>query len=130
MSHNNPVNKAAAQTRIAASRNDFLTKLFGQANAELLLEIRCIHPETESARVLWSPVGDAQRVAATLRQADALNNSGHNVYFAPCLRSEQKGRAEAVAFVPALWVDIDCDDDPTLRANALQKLHDFVCFPT
>ncbi len=125
MSHNNPVNKAAAQTRIAASRDDFLVALFGLASAELLLELRCIHPETESARVLWSPVGDAQRFAETLRQADALNKSDHNIYFAPCLRSEQKGSAEAVAFVPVLWVDIDCDDDPQLRASALQKLHDF-----
>jgi hypothetical protein len=125
MSHNNPINKAAAQTPLAATRDDFLTTLFGQANAELLLEMRCIHPETESARVLWSPVGNAQRIAATLRQADALNKSGHGVFFAPCLRNQQKGSAEAAAIVPALWVDIDCDDDPQLRASALQKLHDF-----
>ncbi len=126
MSHNDPVNnKAAAQTRLAASRENFLTALFGQANSELLLEMRCIHPETEAARVLWTPVGDPQRVAATLRQADALNKSGHGVFFAPCLRDQKKGSAEAAALVPALWVDIDCDDDPTLRSSALEKLHDF-----
>lgn len=125
MTHNNSVNKAAVQTRIAATRDDFLTTLFGKVNSELLLEIRCIHPETESARVLWSPVGDPQRVAATLRQADTLNKSDHGVFFAPCLRNQKKGSAEAAALVPALWVDIDCDDDPTLRASALQKLHDF-----
>jgi len=125
MTHNDPVNKAAAETRIAASRDNFLTTLFGQANSELLLEMRCIHPETEAARVLWSPVGDPQRVAATLRQADALNKSGHGVFFAPCLRNQKKGSAEAAALVPALWVDIDCDDDPVQRASALEKLHDF-----
>jgi hypothetical protein len=125
MSHNDPTNKAAVRSRIAASRDDFLAALFGQAIPDLFLEMRCIHPETKHNRVLWSPVGDAQRVAATLRQADALNKSGHNIYFAPCLRNEQKGSAETSALVPALWVDIDCDDDPQLRSNALERLHDF-----
>ena len=109
----------------AASRENFLTALFGQADPKLFLELRCIHPETEAARVLWTPIGNPQRLAATLRQADALNKSGHGVFFAPCLRDQKKGSAEAAALVPALWVDIDCDDDPQLRSGALEKLHDF-----
>ena len=125
MSHNDPTNKAAALSRSAAAREDFLTALFGQADPNLFLELRCIHPETEAARVLWTPIGNPQRVAATLRQADALNKSGHGVFFAPCLRNQKKGSAEAAALVPALWVDIDCDDDPQLRSGALEKLHDF-----
>lgn len=125
MSHNDSTNKAAALSRIAATRENFLTALFGRANPNLFLGLRCIHPETEAARVLWSPVGDPQRVVATQRQADALNKSGHGVFFAPCLRDQKKGSAEAAALVPALWVDIDCDDDSQLRASALQKLHDF-----
>jgi hypothetical protein len=125
MSHNDLTNKAAAETRIAASRENFLTALFGQADPKLFLELRCIHPETEAARVLWTPVGNPQRLAATLRQAHALNKSGHGAFFAPCLRDQKKGSAEAAALVPALWVDIDCDDDPQLRSDALEKLHDF-----
>ena len=94
MSHNDVANKTA-QTRIAVSRENFLTALFGQADPNLFLELRCIHPETEAARVLWTPIGNAQRLAATLHQADALNTSGYGVFFAPCLRREKKGSAEA-----------------------------------
>ncbi|MCD4685697.1 MAG: hypothetical protein K8S97_07160 [Anaerolineae bacterium] len=130
MSHNNPVNKAAARSRLTATRDDFLAALFGQVDSNLLLELRCIPPETETVRVLWTPIDNPQRVAATLRQADALNKSGHNIYFAPCLRSEKKGSTEAVVLVPALWVDIDCDDDPTRRSSALEKLHSFEPLPS
>lgn len=125
MTHNNPGNKAAAQTCLTASREDFLTTLFGQADPDLFLELRCIHPETEATRVLWTPIGNTQRLAATLRQADALNKSGHGVYFGPCLRGQKKGSAEAAALVPALWVDIDCEDNPQVRSGALEKLHAF-----
>jgi hypothetical protein len=125
MSHNATHNKAAAVSRPAATRNDFLTVLFAQADPNLMLELRCVHPETEAARVLWTPIGNRQRLAATLRQADALNKSGHRVFFAPCLRREKKGSAEAAALVPALRVDIDCDDDPDQRAAGLDKLRTF-----
>ncbi len=121
MSHNDTTIKPRAE----AQRGDFLAALYKDANADLLLELRCIHPETEAARVLWTPIGSRQRLAATLRQADALNKSGHGVFFAPCLRSEKKGSAETAAIAPALWVDIDCDDHPQQRSNALEKLQTF-----
>ena len=124
MSDNNSAIKTEPQSP-AVSRDDFFAALYSGANPELLLELRCIHPETEAARVLWTPIGNQQRLAATLRRADALNKSGYGVFFAPCLRREKKGSADSAALVPALWVDIDCDDDPKLRSTALEKLHDF-----
>jgi len=111
-------------------RDDFLAALYGQADPALWLELRCIHPETEVSRVLWSPVGDPSRRAAILRQADAMNRAGFGVYFAPCLRREKKGDAQAVAAVPALWMDIDCDDDSDQRAGALDKLNTFDLKPS
>ncbi len=125
MSYNDSAHKTAVVDRPAARREDFLAALYGQADPALWLELRCIHPETEASRVLWSPVGDRSRRAAVLRQADALNKAGFGVYFAPCLRREKKGDAQAVAVVPALWMDIDCDDDPDQRNTALEKLHTF-----
>ena len=124
MSDNNSAIKTEPQS-LAVSRDAFFAALYSGASPELLLELRCIHSETEQARVLWTPVGNAQRVAATLRQADALNKSGHGAFFAPCLRNQKKGSAESAALVPALWADIDCDDDLQQRASALEKLHDF-----
>jgi hypothetical protein len=123
MTHHDSANKTETSSRVAACRDEFLAALYANADPKLLLEMRCIHPETEAARVLWTPIGNRQRLAATLRQADALNKSGHGVFFAPCLRHEKKGSAESVAVVPALWVDIDCDDDPGKRAAGLDKLH-------
>jgi hypothetical protein len=125
MSHNGTVNKTALKSRIAASRDEFLATLYTNADPNMWLELRCIHPETEGARVLWAPIGNQQQLAATLRQADALNKTGHGVFFAPCLRNQKKGSAEAAANVPALWVDIDCDDDPDRREAGLDKLHAF-----
>jgi hypothetical protein len=125
MTYNDSAYKTAVVNRPAARREDFLAALYRQADPALWLELRCIHPETEVSRVLWSPVGNQARMAGVLRQADARNRQGFGVYFAPCLRHEKKGSAEAAALVPALWIDIDCDDDPVQRAAALEKLHDF-----
>lgn len=50
---------------------------------------------------------------------------GNGLYFAPCVRREQKGTAENAAIATALWVDIDCDDDEHQREKALQKLEYF-----
>jgi len=111
-------------------RDDFLAALYGQEDPPLWREVRGIHPETEVSRVLWSPVGDPSRRAAILRQADAMNRAGFGVYFAPCLRREKKGDAQAVAAVPALWMDIDCDDDSDQRAGALDKLNTFDLKPS
>ncbi|MBI5961611.1 MAG: primase C-terminal domain-containing protein [Chloroflexi bacterium] len=120
MSHNDTPIKTAR-----ASRADFLAVLYGRADPGLLLELRCIHPTTGAARVLWSPVGDVRKLSAMLRQADALNQAGYGVYFAPCLRREKKGGAESAALVPALWADVDCDDLPDRRAKALETLTTF-----
>jgi hypothetical protein len=125
MTYNDSTHKVAPVLSPAARREDFLAALYSQADPALWLELRCIHPETEVSRVLWSPVGDPSRLAAVLRQADAMNKAGFGVYFAPCLRREKKGDAQAVVSVPALWMDIDCDDDPGQRAAALEKLHTF-----
>lgn len=124
MSDNDSANKTESRSR-GIPRDDFFAALYSGANPELLLELRCIHPETEQARVLWTPIGNQQRLTPTLRQADALNKSGYGVFFAPCLRREKKGSAESAALVPALWVDIDCDDDPSQRSAALDTLHSF-----
>jgi hypothetical protein len=125
MTYNDSAHKAAVVLSPAARREDFLAALYRQAEPAHWLEIRCIHPETEVSRVLWSPVGDQSRLAAVLRQADAMNKAGFGVYFAPCLRREKKGDAQAVVSVPALWIDIDCDDDPGQRAAALETLRTF-----
>ena len=37
------------------------------------------------------------------------------MYFAPCLRAEKKGNADAAAWVPALWIDIDSADPRDLE---------------
>ncbi len=125
MTYNDSAHKAAVVDLPTARRENFLVALYDQADPAHWLELRCIHPETEISRVLWSPVSDQSRRAAVLRQVDAMNKAGFGVYFAPCLRREKKGDAEAAATVPTLWVDIDCDDDPDQRAAALEKLHTF-----
>ncbi len=86
------------------------------------MELRCIHPVSKQVKTLWMPV---QKREAILRQADQLNSDGYCLYFAPCPRTKQKGNAEAAALLPALWVDLDCDDDPVKREAALAKLHEF-----
>lgn len=130
MSHNETAHKAEAITPRAVSRAEFLAALFEKADPALWLEIRCIHPVTDAVRVRWTPLGDRRRLANNLRQADALNKSGHGVFFSPCLRDQKKGSAEAAAMVPALWVDVDCDDDAAQRAAALDTLHNFEPTPS
>jgi hypothetical protein len=130
MAHNDSAHKAESQGRAVTQRDKYLAALYQNTDSDLLLEMRCIHPKTKQNRVLWAAISDQPKLAATLHQADALNKSGHNIYFAPCLRSEQKGSAEAAALVPALWVDIDCDDDPAQRTRALEKLYDFKPAPS
>ncbi len=119
MTHNDSSNK------VRASRDDFLAALYANADPALFLELRGIHPETAAVRTLWTTIGSKKRLAMTLQQADAMNRSGFGIYFAPCLRQKQKGSADAAAMLPALWIDIDCDDDPEQRETALAKLHAF-----
>jgi hypothetical protein len=105
----------------------FLDTLYGSAPQERLLELRCIHPTTEQVRSLWSPIQDRK---AVLKQVDQLNTQGYGIYFAPCLRTEKKGNAQSASYVPALWVDIDCDDDLTQRETALRRLNEFDLKPS
>jgi len=125
MSHNDSAIKTDAPPRLAVSRADFLAALYEKADPALWLEIRCIHPVSEQAHVRWTPISDRRRLAINLRQADILNKEGYGELFAPCLRRERKGTAEAAAMLPALWVDVDCDDDPARRSDALNRLHRF-----
>ncbi len=110
---------------------DFLRALYSGAPDELYFELRCIHPMTGEARSFWSKVGDQRTLTNALNRGTALNREdGYGLYFAPCLRSQKQGRAEAAALLPALWVDLDCDDDAARRAVALEKLHAFNPLPS
>jgi hypothetical protein len=66
---------------------------------------------------------DKRRLAAVLKQADKFNAEGFGLYFAPCLRREKKGSADSAAWVPALWIDIDGDEQH--RQRDLEKLRGF-----
>lgn len=120
MAHNLTADKPSALDRRA-----FLGALYQGCPDDLYLELRCIHPETGEVKTLWSKVGDKRRLTSSFKQADALNREGFGVYFAPCLRSQSKGSAEAAALVPALWLDVDTDGDPAQRNGALEKLKAF-----
>jgi len=105
---------------------DFLRALYSGAPDDLYFELRCIHPTTGDARSFWSKVGDKRTLTNALNRGTALNReSGYGLYFAPCLRQTKSGKAEAAALLPALWVDLDCDDEPARRTAALAKLHAF-----
>lgn len=105
---------------------DFLRALYSDAPEELYFELRCIHPTSGDARSFWSKVGDKRTLTNALNRATALNReSGYGLYFAPCLRSQKQGKAEVAALLPALWVDLDCDDDAARREAVLVKLHTF-----
>jgi hypothetical protein len=123
------MNMSIAQTDISGNQlewRDFLRALYSGAPEELYFELRCIHPTTGDARSFWSKVGDKRTLTNALNRGTALNReSGYGLYFAPCLRSQKQGKAEATALLPALWVDLDCDDDAARRAAALAKLHTF-----
>ena len=110
-----------------ANCDEFLNTLFLNAPEELFLELRCIHPTNGQVRSLWT---DVHNLKATLEQAKKLNEQGYGVYFAPCLRSERKGTAQSASYVPAIWVDIDCENDPTQREEALKKLDNFDLKPS
>ncbi|GAB4514716.1 MAG: hypothetical protein OHK0046_17200 [Anaerolineae bacterium] len=118
MTHNTPVSKTDEST--LTDRRTFLRALYGSAPDELYLELRCIHPATGEVRTLWGRMGDKRGLGSALKQADKLNSEGYGVYFAPCLRKEKKGNADAAVWVPALWIDIDSTD-----ARNLEKLKAF-----
>jgi hypothetical protein len=122
MTHHSPPDKAVSSTRA-----DFLDALYQAADSKLWLELRCIHPVSKQVKTLWMPL---QKREAILRQADQLNQEGYSLYLAPCPRTKQKGNAEAAALLPALWVDLDCDNDPARREAELAKLKAFVPGPS
>lgn len=122
MTHHFPPDKAVSPTRI-----DFLDALYRKPDPKLWLEVRCIHPVSKQVKTLWMPI---QKRETILRQADQLNREGYSVYFAPCPRLKQKGNAQSAALLPALWVDLDCEDDPTRREAALATLKTFAPAPS
>jgi hypothetical protein len=128
------MNMSIAQTDASGNRpewRDFLRALYSGAPDDLYFELRCIHPTTGDARSFWSKVGDKRTLTNALNRGTALNREGgYGLYFAPCLRSQKQGKAEAAALLPALWVDLDCDDDSARRAAALEKLHAFNPLPS
>jgi hypothetical protein len=100
----------------AADRRTFLSVLYGSRPDNHYLELRCIHPVTGEVRVLWSKSGGKRGgLTPTLKQADKLNAEGFGVYFAPCLRRTKSGSADAAAWMPALWIDIDSTPDDRQR---------------
>jgi len=130
MAHNLTTDKLSALDRraflsAALDRRAFLSALYQGCPDDLYLELRCIHPETGEVKTLWSKVGDKRRLMTSFKQADTLNREVFGLYFAPCLRSESKGSAESAALVPALWLDVDADEDPTQRDRLLERLRAF-----
>jgi hypothetical protein len=112
------------------ARRDFLQALFGELSDALFLELRCIHPTTGETRQLWGRLSDKAGLKAVFQQADALNQVGYGVFFAPCPRREKQGKAEAAAVVTALWIDIDCDRDADAKTQAIAALHEFKLSPS
>ncbi|NJL56307.1 hypothetical protein HC928_14885 [bacterium] len=95
----------------AVTQNDFLSVLYSQSSGEHWLELRCIHPETGEVRTLWTQINKQKQLESVLKQANKLNAEGFGVFFAPCLRKEKKGSVASAMMLPAMWIDIDCDDD-------------------
>ncbi|MEL6406254.1 MAG: hypothetical protein AAFR81_17925 [Chloroflexota bacterium] len=108
----------------------FLTTLYRDVPDNLWLEIRCIHPSTAKVRSLWLAPNDTTQRNSVLQQASQLNREGYGIYFAPCLRKEQKGSTEHAAVATSLWIDIDCDDDTHQRDRALERLEVFEPAPS
>src|SRR5258708_2744278 len=118
---------ATSDKAVPATCADFLGALYSSIDPKLWLELRCIHPVNKQVKTLWMPVHKRE---AILKQADVLNAEGYSLYFAPCPRTKQKGNAESAAMLPALWVDLDCDNHPVRREVALAKLHEFNPLPS
>ena len=122
--------KTTANNERIAARSNFLAALYPDVPDKLWLELRCIHPETGEVWSFWAqPDNDKQR-EPIFKQADKLNAEGYSVYFAPCLRREKKGSAASAALVPALWIDVDCDGNPTKRDKGLARLREFEPAPS
>ncbi len=127
MTDNDPAHKPDTE-RSASDQAIFLDALYREADSALWLELRCIDPTgQQKPKVLWTPIS---KRTAMLRQAEKLNQAGYSIYFAPCLRYTRQGTTEAAALLPTLWTDIDCQDDPTQRSVALDRLKAFDPLPS
>ncbi len=104
---------------------DFLKVLYPQQTTEGWFELRCIHPETGEVQAFWTQLNNPQQTTSVLKQIEKLNADGFGLFFAPCLRKEQKGSAASAILLPALWVDVDCDDNLQERDKAHTKLSEF-----
>ena len=109
----------------AVTQSDFLSVLYPQPSEEHWLELRCIHPGTGEVRTLWTQRNKPKQLESVLKPADKLNAEGFGVFFAPCLRKEKKGSVTSAIMLPALWIDIDCDDDPQKREKGMANLCTF-----
>ncbi|MDX2136481.1 MAG: DUF927 domain-containing protein [Chloroflexota bacterium] len=125
MTQNDLVDKTDTFGATSTGQREFLNALYKGSPGNLYIELRCIHPTTGEARSLWGRMGNKTELTAALKQAETLNREGYGMYFAPCLRKAKRGKAEATALVPALWVDIDCDGDIHQRDVGLEKLQRF-----
>ena len=112
------------------NQNDFLHILYPQCSTEHWLELRCIHPTTQEVKTFWAQINNQKQIEAVLKRIAKLNTEGFGLYFAPCLRKEKKGSAASAIMLPALWVDVDCDDDLQQRDKTLAKLSDFEPAPS
>jgi hypothetical protein len=113
-------------TNHAEARRIFLKSLYAGAPDDLYFELRCIHLDgSREPRLFWCRIGDKRALGTVFQRAKSLNEEGYGIYFAPCLRSDKKGSAEAAALLPALWIDIDCDGDENQRVEAIERLHSF-----
>jgi hypothetical protein len=129
MTQNRSINNTGHEIQ-AMPQEDFLHCLYPQPPAEGWLELRCIHPQTGEVRTFWAQLNQPKQLDTVLKQADKLNAEGYGVYFAPCLRKEKKGSADAAAWVPALWIDIDCENHRIQREKGLAKLREFEPAPS
>jgi hypothetical protein len=107
------------------TQSDFLSVLYPQSSEEHWLELRCIHPETGEVRLLWIQLNNQKQLESVLKQIEKLNAEGFGVFFAPCLRKDKKGSVASAMMLPAMWIDIDCDDDPQKREKGMAKLCGF-----
>ena len=108
----------------------FLAALYSNAPDNLWLEIRCIHPVSHEIRTLWTHYGNEKQSKSIFKQAEKFNKEGYGVYFAPCLRQNKKGDALSATLAPALWIDIDCNDESHQRDRVLAKLSEFEPSPS
>lgn len=114
-------------------RDIFLAALFGQCapHNEAYITLTAIHPDGQHPHPSRHiRIGDANALRDALRDLDEANRQGWGAFAAiglrrPGLSRWQRGRAEDVIALPAIFVDID---DPS--ADTLTSLHQFNPLPS